>query len=146
MLAKHAQLARPAARRRSYIEYAARSPRRPATAEAAEPTQRGREQPKRSTAEGVRRVAAAPGTAAEAKPAKRNCKAAQDPVEKKTPREVFEYVIEQGKKEYQVQRYKGLGEMTAPQLWETTMDPERRTLLQVQARRHRRHAKRSSPR
>ena len=41
------------------------------------------------------------------------------------------YVIEQGRKEYQVQRYKGLGEMTAPQLWETTMDPERRTLLQV---------------
>jgi DNA gyrase subunit B len=52
-------------------------------------------------------------------------------VEKKTAREVFEYVIEQGRKEYQVQRYKGLGEMTAPQLWETTMDPERRTLLQV---------------
>ncbi|MDE1160330.1 MAG: DNA topoisomerase (ATP-hydrolyzing) subunit B [Acidobacteriaceae bacterium] len=66
-----------------------------------------------------------------AKPTKRNNKAAQDPVEKKTPREVFEYVIEQGRKEYSVQRYKGLGEMTAPQLWDTTMDPARRTLLQV---------------
>ena len=76
-------------------------------------------------------IAAAPGTAAEAKPAKRSNKINQDPVEKKTPREVFEYVIEQGRKEYQVQRYKGLGEMTAPQLWETTMDPERRTLMQV---------------
>ena len=76
-------------------------------------------------------IAAAPGTAAEAKPAKRSNKINQDPVEKKTPREVFDYVIEQGRKEYQVQRYKGLGEMTAPQLWETTMDPERRTLMQV---------------
>ena len=82
--------------------------------------------------EGVNEViAAAPGTAAEAKPAARKGKASQDPVEKKTPREVFDYVIEQGRKEYQVQRYKGLGEMTAPQLWETTMDPERRTLMQV---------------
>ncbi len=76
-------------------------------------------------------IAAAPGTVAEAKPGKRNNRASQDPVEKKTPRELFEYVIEQGRKEYQVQRYKGLGEMTAPQLWETTMDPERRTLMQV---------------
>jgi DNA gyrase subunit B len=66
-----------------------------------------------------------------AKPVKRSAKVSQDPVEKKTPREVFEYVIEQGRKEYSVQRYKGLGEMTAPQLWETTMDPARRTLVQV---------------
>ena len=50
---------------------------------------------------------------------------------KKTAREVFEYVIEQGRKEYQVQRYKGLGEMTDSQLWDTTMDPARRTLVQV---------------
>ena len=69
--------------------------------------------------------------AAPVKAPKRNAKAGQDPVEKQTPAEVFEYVIEQGRKEYQVQRYKGLGEMTAPQLWETTMDPARRTLLQV---------------
>jgi DNA gyrase subunit B len=55
----------------------------------------------------------------------------REPVEKQTARELFAYIVEQGKKDYQVQRYKGLGEMTASQLWETTMDPERRTLLQV---------------
>jgi DNA gyrase subunit B len=63
--------------------------------------------------------------------AKRFTKAPQGPVEKATPHELFEYVIEQGRRDYQVQRYKGLGEMTSTQLWETTMDPERRTLLQV---------------
>jgi len=56
---------------------------------------------------------------------------APEPVEKSTPRELFEYVIGEGRKEYTIQRYKGLGEMTSPQLWETTMDPERRTLLSV---------------
>ncbi len=55
----------------------------------------------------------------------------REPVEKQTARDLFAYIVEQGKKDYQVQRYKGLGEMTATQLWETTMDPERRTLLVV---------------
>ena len=52
-------------------------------------------------------------------------------VEKTNGRELFDYVINEGRREFTIQRYKGLGEMTAPQLWETTMDPERRTLLSV---------------
>jgi DNA gyrase subunit B len=51
--------------------------------------------------------------------------------EKSTARELFEHVLGEGKKDFIVQRYKGLGEMTAEQLWQTTMDPERRTLLSV---------------
>jgi DNA gyrase subunit B len=68
---------------------------------------------------------------AEVKSARRSARIPRDPVEKQTARELFAYIVEQGKKEYSVQRYKGLGEMTATQLWETTMDPEHRTLLQV---------------
>jgi DNA gyrase subunit B len=68
---------------------------------------------------------------AEAKQARRTARALQEPVEKQTARELFSYIVEQGKKGYDVQRYKGLGEMTATQLWDTTMDPEHRTLLRV---------------
>jgi DNA gyrase subunit B len=44
---------------------------------------------------------------------------------------LIDYIISAGKKGYTVQRYKGLGEMNPEQLWETTMNPEKRTLLQV---------------
>ncbi len=71
------------------------------------------------------------GEALTAKAARKAPRNPHEPVEKKTARDLFEYVIEQGRRDYQVQRYKGLGEMTAPQLWETTMDPDRRTLLSV---------------
>jgi DNA gyrase subunit B len=73
------------------------------------------------------------GAGAEKKPAKPVAKKAAPKVEveKATARELFDHVLAEGKKDFTVQRYKGLGEMTAPQLWETTMDPERRTLLSV---------------
>ncbi len=45
--------------------------------------------------------------------------------------EIFDYVMEGGKKGQYIQRYKGLGEMNPEQLWETTMNPETRVLLQV---------------
>jgi len=76
-------------------------------------------------------ASAEPVETAAAKVPKKATRANREPVEKQSARELFEYVVEQGKREYQVQRYKGLGEMTAPQLWETTMDPSVRTLLQV---------------
>ena len=104
------------------IEYATKN----APVEAAAEESEGEEAPATTDAP--------PGAAeiqAEAKQARRTARLLREPVEKQTARELYAHIVETGKKDYSVQRYKGLGEMTSSQLWETTMDPERRTLLQV---------------
>ena len=55
------------------------------------------------------------------------------PVDASGPIELVDLIKRQASKGLEIQRYKGLGEMNAEQLWETTMDPARRTLLEVHA-------------
>jgi DNA gyrase subunit B len=54
-----------------------------------------------------------------------------EPVEIHGWDEIAEQIEALGRKGLQIQRYKGLGEMNAEQLWETTMDPDKRNLLKV---------------
>jgi DNA gyrase subunit B len=102
------------------VEYTSKAAAEPTAAEAAADGE-----PAAGSAESAEAAAAA------AKSPKKPAKVNREPVEKQSARELFDFIVETGKKDYIVQRYKGLGEMTAPQLWETTMDPSIRTLLNV---------------
>ncbi|MES2856179.1 MAG: DNA gyrase subunit B, partial [Bdellovibrionota bacterium] len=57
--------------------------------------------------------------------------AEKDALEFTTHHEFVDHVIELSKKGNYIQRYKGLGEMNPDQLWETTLNPENRSLLQI---------------
>jgi DNA gyrase subunit B len=54
------------------------------------------------------------------------------PVNVTRPSELLDAVLAAGRKGLSIQRYKGLGEMNAEQLWETTLDPANRSLLRVE--------------
>jgi DNA gyrase subunit B len=96
-------------------------------------------------------AAATDGTAIGGAPADEATKLAAEPKERQRPGrqaaggkevrlktldDLVDYFISAGKKGIAVNRYKGLGEMNPEQLWETTMNPEVRTLLQVRAEDH----------
>ncbi len=95
-------------------------------------------------------AAASDGTAIGGAPADEATRLAAEPKDRQRPGrapaskdvrlksldELVDYFITAGKKGIAVNRYKGLGEMNPDQLWETTMNPEIRTLLQVRAEDH----------
>jgi DNA gyrase subunit B len=102
--------------------------------------------------EGEAPAATTDGTAIGGAPADAATKLAAEPKERQRPArpaaaagkvvrlktldELVDYFITAGKKGIAVNRYKGLGEMNPDQLWETTMNPEVRTLLQIRAEDH----------
>ncbi|TMA59384.1 MAG: DNA gyrase subunit B, partial [Deltaproteobacteria bacterium] len=55
----------------------------------------------------------------------------EEPILLTSQKEVIDAILTRSRQGVEIQRYKGLGEMNPGQLWETTMNPETRTLLQV---------------
>jgi len=55
----------------------------------------------------------------------------EEPILLTSQKEVIDAILTRSRQGVEIQRYKGLGEMSPGQLWETTMNPETRTLLQV---------------
>jgi DNA gyrase subunit B len=70
------------------------------------------------------------GVEADEQPAEADTKGKPVPVTR--PSELLDAVLAAGRKGLSIQRYKGLGEMNAEQLWETTLDPANRSLLRVE--------------
>ncbi len=63
---------------------------------------------------------------------KSSLKLGDEVIEISSPRDLIHNALDKSKKNYSVQRYKGLGEMNPEQLWQTTLDPEYRSILKVE--------------